>query len=399
MGIFQSLTDGLGLTNWGDQEGAMAQAQAQFAGLNLPELSPIELERMVSAGELTPELAEIIKLEGNAYKDIYVDPRLKAQQMESLAAIQEIADTGMTAQDRADLAKIASQESIAERGTREALIQQAQQKGISGSGLSLAAQLENQQGGATRRSARDTEVAGAAAQRRLAALEQAGALAGSMRSQEYGEQANEAQAQQLINQFNAQNTQAQLQNRANAQNAANAANLENAQNIMNQNVALSNQEELYRKNIAQQQYQNALGLASAKAGGYYNAAQMYGQQSQAGLGATSGLAGSLAIASAASDENVKKDIKLDPNEIDKLLEELTGYSFRYKDEDIAKGIGSEGPKVGVMAQDIEKLIPNAVFEKDDGEEKVKMLNNNELLPAVLASVGRLNDRLKKVESK
>ena len=46
MGIFQSLTDGLGLTNWGDQEGAMAQAQAQFAGLNLPELSPIELERI-----------------------------------------------------------------------------------------------------------------------------------------------------------------------------------------------------------------------------------------------------------------------------------------------------------------------------------------------------------------
>ncbi len=399
MGLFQSLTDGLGLTNYGDQAHQMGLAQAQFAGLNLPELTPIELERMVSAGEITPEFAEILKLESNAYKDIYVDPRFKAQQLESLDAMKELSETGMTAQDRADLARIAQEEAIAERGQREALIQQAQMKGISGSGLDLAQQIANQQAGATRRSSRDTEIAGIAGDRRIAALQQAGQMAGSLRSQEYGEQANIAQAQQLIDQFNVQNQQSQLAQRAAYQNAAQQANLANAQNIMNQNVQLANQEAMYRAQIPQMQYQNALGLAGAKAGGYYNMANMYGQQSQAGLGATAGLAGSLAIASAASDERVKEDIKLDPDSIDKLLEELTGYSFRYKDEDIAKGIGSQGPKVGVMAQDIEKLIPNAVFEKDDGEEKVKMLNNNELLPAVLASVGRLNDRLKKVESK
>lgn len=395
MGIFQSLTDGIGLTSYGAQSEQMALAQAQFAGLNLPELSPIELQRLVSAGTITPELAEIIKLEGNAYEDIYVDPRLKQQQTDTLASIQEIAETGMSAQDRSDIARIAQEEAIAERGSRESLMQNAQMRGVSGSGLELAGQLINEQGGATRRSSRDTEVAGQASSRRMAALQDAGALAGAMRSQEYGEQANVAQAQQMINQFNVQNQQSQLSSRAQAQNLANSQNLQASQNLMNQNVQLANQEEMYRASIPQQQYQNQLGLAGAKAGGNYQMANMLGQQSQQGLAA----AGSLATAAAvASDENVKENIEIAPNEIDSLLDELTGYSFNYRDSDIAKGVGSDGDKIGVMAQDIEELIPNAVFEgQDDSGDRLKMLNNNELLPAVLASVGRLNDRLKKVE--
>lgn len=397
MGFFQSLTDGIGLTNYGDQAHQMGLAQAQFAGLNLPELTPIELERMVSAGEITPEFAEILKLESNAYKDIYVDPRFKAQQLESLDAMKELSETGMTAQDRADLARIAQEEAIAERGQREALIQQAQMKGISGSGLDLAQQIANQQAGATRRSSRDTEIAGIAGDRRIAALQQAGQMAGSLRSQDYGEQAAIAQAQQLIDQFNVQNQQAQLSQRAAYQNAAQEANLANAQNIMNQNVALANQEEMYRSQIPQMQYQNALGLAGAKAGGYYNMANMYGQQSGQALQGVGAAAGAIGMAMA-SDEDVKENIHLGENEIDNLLEELTGYSFRYKDEDIAKGIGTPGNKVGVMAQDMEEVLPQSVTTMQDNEgDMLKALDLKEILPAVLAGTGRLHERLKKLE--
>ena len=397
MGIFQSLTDGLGIS---DFSGATREAElgaAQFAGMTIPELSPIELQRLVSAGEITPEFAEIIKYQGgNAFEDIYVDPRLKAQQSETLVGLQDISKTGMTARDEADLAKIASEEAIAERGQRESIIQQAQQRGLASSGLNYAAQLANQQGGATRRSARDTEVAGQASDRRLKALDEAGQLAGSMRSQEYGEQADLAKAKQMIDQFNTQNKQAQLSERARQQNIANQSNLSNAQRIMDANIDLANQEERYRKSIAQQNYQNELGLASAKAGSHYKMADMLGQQSNAGLQATAGLAGSLAMASAYSDEDCKENIELGKNEIDELLEELTGYSFNYRDEDIAKGIGSPGEKVGVMAQDLEEIAPRMV---EEDENKIKMLNNAEILPAVLASAGRLHDRLKKVEEK
>jgi len=403
MGIFQSLTDGLGISDFGGAEEQARLGAAQFAGMTIPELSPIELQRLVNAGEITPEFAEIIKYQGgNTFKDIYIDPRLKAQQQKSLYGMQDISETGMTAMDEADLAKIAAEESQAERGQREAIIQQAQQRGIASSGLSMAAQLENQQGGATRRSARDTEVAGQASQRRMIALEEAGSMAGSMRSQEYGEAADIAKAQQMIDQFNTQNTQAQLAERSRQQNIANQANLSNAQRIMDANVDMANQEERYRQSIAQQNFQNQLGLSGAKAGAHYKMADMLGQQSSAGLQATAGLVGSLAMAGAygsrapapTSDKRAKENIELGGDEIDRLLEELTGYSFNYRDDFIDEGYGSEGEKVGVMADDLEEIAPRMVEEDDN---KIKQLNNAEILPAVLASVGRIHDRLKKVE--
>jgi len=311
MGIFQTVTDTLGITDYGGQSAQMGMAQAQFAGMEIPQLSPLELERLVSAGEITPEFAEIIKLQGNAYKDIYVDPRLKAQQMETLERMKELSKTGMTAEDRADLARIAQEEGVAERGSREAIIQQAQMRGVSGSGLEQAQKLISQQEGASRRSARDTEIAGIAAQRKIQALEQAGQLAGSIRSQEYGEQANIAQAQQMLEQFNVQNTQAQLAERARAQNAAREANLRARQDLMNQNVGLSNQEAMQRNQMAQQQFNNQMAIASGRAGQYQAGAQMIGQQNQVGMGGMSGLLGAGAII-AASDEDVKKDIKMNP---------------------------------------------------------------------------------------
>jgi len=458
MALFQSVTDFLGITEFEEQRRQMELAQQQFAGLEAPDIVPLELQRLISSGELTPELAEILKLEANAYKDIYVDPRLKAQQMETLAGLEELAESGMTAEDRADLARIASEEAQAERGAREAILQQAQQRGLSGSGLELAQQLIGQQAGATRRSARDVEVAGQAAQRRIAALEQAGQMAGQIRGQEYGEQADIARAQQAIEQFNIQNTQQQLASRAAAQTAAQQYNLQKAQDIMEKNAALANQEALYRAQAPSQQFQQRLNLAGARAGGYQGLSNIYGQQSQAGLQATTGAAaaaaaafsderckediklapeeidnfledlsqyslgneeaiagmsnlpdlgspmtteqsgnmgGLLKLAAAFSDENTKKDVKLGPEEIDKFLEDLTGYSFRYKNPEA--GIGTPGKKIGVMAQDLEESLPQAVEEQRIGDENIKMLNNNEILPAVLASVGRLNDRLNKVE--
>ena len=136
-------------------------------------------------------------------------------------------------------------------------------------------------------------------------------------------------------------------------------------------------------------------------------ADMLNQSSSAGLQATAGLAGSLAMAGAysgakapapatTSDENCKENIELDNNAIDELLEELTGYSFNYKNDSIEDGYGSEGKKLGVMAQDMEEVAPEMV---EEDENKIKMLNDGEMLNALLASTGRLHERLKKVEGK
>ena len=49
MGFFQSLTDGLGISDFGGAQEETALGAAEFAGMTIPELTPLELERLVSA--------------------------------------------------------------------------------------------------------------------------------------------------------------------------------------------------------------------------------------------------------------------------------------------------------------------------------------------------------------
>lgn len=91
----------------------------------------------------------------------------------------------------------------------------------------------------------------------------------------------------------------------------------------------------------------------------YQASVNNANAKQASDNANTQALGSLAIAAmmAFSDKRLKKDIT-------KLPEKLNGhqlYSFRYKAED------DDAPKtVGVMAQEVEKTRPDAVFKNSDG---------------------------------
>lgn len=95
---------------------------------------------------------------------------------------------------------------------------------------------------------------------------------------------------------------------------------------------------------ANAQMQNNMGLYNAQMGAYNN--QMSGLY---GLGAA-GVLGYLAPAMAASDVRVKDDIK----RVGTLDNGLGVYTFRYK--------GDPKVQMGVMAQEVEQVIPEAVME-------------------------------------
>lgn len=94
----------------------------------------------------------------------------------------------------------------------------------------------------------------------------------------------------------------------------------------------------------------------------------------------------------ASDSNLKKNIKPMSKEVDDLLSKIKPYSFEY----ISKVHGI-GPRVGIMAQDLEKskLGKNAVVEQEDG----KAVDIGKAVGLLLASVARLNERIDKLENK
>lgn len=196
--------------------GDFKNALEVYKNLNLPDYEYTDLK---------PEQIEAVLQQDSALAGYEGDPRLRDSQMNSLDALSEIANSGgLTATDRARLNQINNENSAIERGNREAIMQGAQARGVGGSGLELAQQLISGQASAGRQADQGFNVAANAEQRALEALMQSGQLSGQIRGQDFDQEAKKAQAQDIINQFNAANrTQARSTNVQN-NNAAQEAN-------------------------------------------------------------------------------------------------------------------------------------------------------------------------------
>jgi hypothetical protein len=249
----------------------MQSAVDTLQGVNLPDIEKmkLQLEKEVQQGTLTPEMANTILQEQTAMAGISTDPRLKNAQLAALADLQGVADSkGLTVADKAGLNQIASDENTRERGQREAIIQNAQQRGVAGSGLELAAKLANEQGSATNASQRGFDVAKQAQDRALQAMINTGQLGGQIRGQDFSEQESIAQAKDAINKFNTANQNTVQMANIQAKNNAAAQNLAEKQRIADTNVGTGNYQQQYNKSLAQQQFENEMKKKAAIANAY-----------------------------------------------------------------------------------------------------------------------------------
>lgn len=275
----------LGNTDEEDQKAkeAMEKATEQFAGLSIPEMKELDPALYAWVSNYKPELlkslphvtaqtitarpdvqyediqsahasgagdiaaervnahtADAALVDRSAMEGISTDPRLKQAQLAALASMQEIGSSGgMTATERAQLAKVQSEVAQADRGRREAVLQNMRVRGMGGSGMELMAQLQSSQAATDRASESGLNIAGMAQQRALQALNQAGGMAGGIRGQDFGEQSQIAAAMDAIAKFNAANTQQSNQfnagqfsdtDRFNSSQALSAANTNKASN-------------------------------------------------------------------------------------------------------------------------------------------------------------------------
>jgi len=299
MGLLSSI---FGVGGDGGASAYQKQALAEFDKLQIPdpEKMKVELDKLVAQGLITPEQARTFLISKSALSDINTDPSYVAAQKKSLAGIQDIADQGgLTAIDRARISDIQDAESAAEKGSRQAIIQNAAERGVGGSGLELAAQLENQQGSATRRAKQDTDVAAEAQKRALEAMIQAGQLGGQLETQAFGEESTKANAADVIAKFNAsQQAGVEAQNVA-ARNAAQEANLKEKQRIADTNVATTNTQRTNNAQVYQTAFDNAYKKAAGKAGVYTNMADTASKNaaaSDAFTGSLIGVAGNIGSA-------------------------------------------------------------------------------------------------------
>ena len=268
MGLFSSLFGKAG----SDKADKMRQAAIEaFTAIKTPELKDlqIQLAKYVSVGRLTPAQAEAELLQSNAFNDIVTDPALEGAQKQALSALQNIGTQGgLTAIDKARMADITSEQGQVARSRNEAIMSQAQERGMGGSNMSTINQLMNEQSTADRASRRGTEVAANAEARALQALMAGGQMATGIRAQDYGEQANRAGTQNAIDLFNTQTlNQTNLYN-IDAANRAGAANLANEQKISNINTGTTNEQARYNAQQHQQVFQNEMGKAKGIVGTY-----------------------------------------------------------------------------------------------------------------------------------
>ncbi len=383
-----SLADIISGGSYGNAKSAATEGVNAFKDLKLPTADElkVQLTQMVNNGDMTPEHAQAILQDQSGLTNISLDPRLKQAQMDALQGLQDISSGGgLTDMDRSQLAEIQSQEAGQARGAREAILQGAEARGVGGSGLELLSQMQNQQDAATRQSARDTSVAGMAQQRALQALQGAGQLGGQIGQQQFGQQAEIAKAKDAINQFNTQNqNQFSLANQQ-AANQAQQFNLQKQFQANQYNTDVQNKQALANSSAVNQAAQNQIAKTSGIAGANKDVAGTNIEEGKANTGIIG--AGLGAAGTAISDKNLKKDIS--DFDASQFLDSLTPSKYKYKNPER----DGEGPQVGVMAQDVQKHLPQMVEETPNG----KAIDYNKAGGPIFAMLASLHDRIKELE--
>lgn len=238
-------------------------------GVQTPDASQmmVTLQKMVQQGTITPEQMQTAMVDRNAFDNITSSPEFAQAQQSALQQLQQIGNEGgLTAIDRAKIQDINDETNQVNRGQEQAIMQNARERGIGGSGLELASRLQAQQSAADRASRQGTDVAALAEQRALDAIQGAGNLAGKMQESEYQGQAQKAQAQNAIDAANA--AMMQQGNMFNTQNnnAAQMQNLAEKQRISDTNTGIANTQEVTNRALPEQDFQNRLAKANAAAG-------------------------------------------------------------------------------------------------------------------------------------
>lgn len=270
----------------GDRQKALEQNQdaiQQWLDVNVPDpaTQKVALQKFVQSGEFVPELEKPLKMEQTKFQDIVTDPRLKESQNRALSSLENLGyNGGFDLTDEANLQKGITDTNTAERGSREAILANMAARGMGGSGVELAAQLNNSQASANRVGQQELDTAAARRKRALDSIMGAGSLAGNLRSQDYQQQSDLAKAEDAINQFNTTNAQSVGARNTAAKNQGQIYNLDTKQRVSDNNTNLANQEEMYNKNLTQQQYENELRKAAGTSGQYGQLASTYNNQAQ-----------------------------------------------------------------------------------------------------------------------
>jgi hypothetical protein len=331
LGAIGSIGSGIigGIAGGGDNSQAMQlqlEALERIKQINTPEAKELALtlERYVSAGELAPELQEIVTQQDTELKGIQTDPRLRNAQMQALMNLQQMGAGQLRPEDEAALSRIQGDVARDEQGRQQAILQNMQERGQGGSGAELAARLSSSQGASNRLSNQGMDIAAQASQRALQAIMNAGTLGGQMQATDFNQQKDVASAQDVINRYNSMNRQNVIGSNVSTKNQAQATNLSNKQGILNSNVDLSNKQQVYNQELKQKQFDNEMAKQKAIASASGDASRAHTDSAKRTADMFGTVGGGLQKAGTAFDTYSENQAKAAKEEAAKLKKKAVG---------------------------------------------------------------------------
>lgn len=223
---------------------ALARNRALYDAIKLPEYK-----------EFNPELYK--DLESYQYALTNEDPSLKSAQMDLLNDLAGLKDTGLSAVDEAGFMRARNEGNQLAKSGAQAAMQNAEARGVGGSGLEFAMREMASQGGAQRAQEAGLNQAAESARQRALYAQAYGQQLGNVRGQD---QAHNQANTDIINRFNQMNTQ--------QRNQTSMANTDQRNNAFQ-----------YNQGLLDKRYNNEIGKADRIAGMNNRSAEIDSAQS------------------------------------------------------------------------------------------------------------------------
>jgi hypothetical protein len=96
-----------------------------------------------------------------------------------------------------------------------------------------------------------------------------------------------------------------------------------------------------------------------------------------------------------SDAKFKKDVETIKSSLS-VIEQLRGVSYKWKTDEYKEKEFSEGTHYGVIAQEIEQVLPDIVKTDDEGN---KAVNYTELIPVLIEAIKELKADIETLKAK
>lgn len=290
-----------------------------------PEVAKeIILDKFRVAGLESPQLEQAIDVGVSKMAQYQEDPRFKDAGIKALERMTKQSEEGLTAQDRLALRQIQQEQERATQGKIAQIRQEAQMRGMGGSGSDLASQLSAAQAGSERGLTSALQVGSDASQRALQSLAMGARQAESMRGADLATARATRGAADEFSRFKAQEAIGRQRANVDRTNLAQQHNIERETEADWKNTAATNAERLRQREAEgtdwdrRAQYQGSRASARQGMGRLYSqnaagTAQSWGDMAKG----TSDIFGS-AMNAARSD----RDYDLEKNKFD-LIKKYT----------------------------------------------------------------------------